>query len=205
MPQLNLYQVKGSELKKGATILADAFGKDPLFLKIVPYNKVINVTEAFLRYCSVFGEVYAVSKNFEGVMALSRDTFSQMTVWRLVSSGAVFPLLKLGVADLIKLATIFEPVDLERKKYSLHKRYIYLQMVGVANEYQGMGFGSQLLDQLVQMSRAEERSIYLETETEKNVEFYQKFGFRIVKTITLPLIDYPLWIMERPLDKHSSN
>ena len=43
----------------------------------------------------------------------------------------------------------------------------------------------------------EGKPIYLETETEENVSLYKKFGFEILKKITLPELNLPMWEMIR--------
>jgi len=40
-------------------------------------------------------------------------------------------------------------------------------------------------------------SIHLEPFTEENVKMYEHFGFRLLKKITLPIVDLPMWEMVR--------
>jgi hypothetical protein len=54
-----------------------------------------------------------------------------------------------------------------------------------------------LLRALIAHSEQVKRPIYLETETEKNVRMYERFGFTVVKQITLPVINLPMWEMVR--------
>ena len=37
--------------------------------------------------------------------------------------------------------------------------------------------------------------VYLETETEANVRSYQRLGFRVLETMTLPVVELPAWLM----------
>ena len=37
--------------------------------------------------------------------------------------------------------------------------------------------------------------VYLETESKKNVGFYEKLGFEVLKKITVPILDLPMWEM----------
>ena len=39
--------------------------------------------------------------------------------------------------------------------------------------------------------------LYLETETEKNVAMYKRFGFDVIRQITLSILDLPIWQMLR--------
>lgn len=96
---------------------------------------------------------------------------------------------------------VFKPVDEDRQENMIGKKYYYLQIIGVAENYQGQGFGSQLLNALIQKGETAERQLYLETETEENVQFYQRFGFEVIKKIELPMINLPMWEMVREVEK----
>jgi len=77
------------------------------------------------------------------------------------------------------------------------KAYIYLMVLGVTTELQGQGFGGKLLRALIEEGERAEVPIYVETETERNVRMYERFGFRVLKQITLPIINLPQWEMVR--------
>ena len=40
--------------------------------------------------------------------------------------------------------------------------------------------------------------LYLETETEDNVGFYQHLGFEVIEQVTAVGLDLPVWLMLRP-------
>lgn len=71
--------------------------------------------------------------------------------------------------------------------------------LGVSSANQGQGYGTQLLNDLIERGKKENLPIYLETETEVNVEYYKKFGFEVVKEMILPIINQPMWVMKREL------
>jgi ribosomal protein S18 acetylase RimI-like enzyme len=77
------------------------------------------------------------------------------------------------------------------------KPYLYLLIFGVATARQGQGFGGLLLRALIGRSERESLHLYLETETKENVRLYEKFGFRTLKGLRLPLIGLPAWQMAR--------
>jgi hypothetical protein len=53
------------------------------------------------------------------------------------------------------------------------------------------------VSRLVEKSEQVGLSLYLERETEANVSLYEHFGFTVIKKITLPMIDLPMWEMTR--------
>jgi GNAT superfamily N-acetyltransferase len=58
----------------------------------------------------------------------------------------------------------------------------YLQAFGVAPEAQGQGIGSRMILPVLERADANDQACYLETGTERNVRFYERFGFDIRET-----------------------
>jgi ribosomal protein S18 acetylase RimI-like enzyme len=56
----------------------------------------------------------------------------------------------------------------------------HLGPIGVLPSHQGLGIGSMLMERFCKEVDACLAKAYLETEGEKNVRFYEKFGFKIV-------------------------
>ena len=57
----------------------------------------------------------------------------------------------------------------------------HLGPVGVLPSHQGKGIGTELLSRFCQEVDACLSPAYLETDTDKNVRFYERFGFEVVK------------------------
>ena len=57
----------------------------------------------------------------------------------------------------------------------------HLGPVGVLPSHQGKGIGTKLLSRFCQEVDAFLSPAYLETDTDKNVRFYERFGFEVVK------------------------
>ena len=57
----------------------------------------------------------------------------------------------------------------------------HLGPIGVLPSYQGKGIGSKLLNRFCHEVDACLSPAYLETDTDKNVRFYERFGFEVVK------------------------
>ncbi|HDZ16695.1 MAG TPA: N-acetyltransferase, partial [archaeon] len=71
-------------------------------------------------------------------------------------------------------------------------------IIGVSQEFQGNGFGGKLLRAIVEKAEIERKPMYLETQNEKNVSLYEKYGFHVVKKIDLPdPLNLPMWLMVR--------
>jgi len=195
-----LYKLQKQDITKASAVLADAFQRDPLWLKFFEDQPDINrkfrtFFETPVRYCFRFGEVCATTENLEGVAAWVRGDLSYMTFWNMIRSGSFFSGMKLGADAGKKMGTVFKPMEEDRKQNTKDKSFIYLFVIGVATEFQGQGFGGKLLSALMDKCNESGDYLYLETETEQNAKWYEKFGFRTIKQITLPIVDHPMWEM----------
>lgn len=201
----NLHKVNKSEIRRATLVLADAFKDDPLF-KILFGDAVKNsykytlVAKFMLKYCYKYGNVYASSEKFEGIMAVTQDEYTYMSLWRMIRSGSIFPFLSIGFKSFMKVSGALSPMDAIRKKHMGNESFAYLQIIGVASENQGKGYGGNLLKELIAMTDEVKLPIYLETETESNVSLYERFGFKTLEEINLPFINQPMWAMIREID-----
>ena len=104
-----------------------------------------------------------------------------MNMWRMLWAGS-FPLMaKMGNELGQKMSLYFDPLIKDQKKNMKGRNYIYLFILGVKKDSQGKGIGGKLLRTLIADCDQKGLSIYLETETEQNVQLYEHFGFTIIK------------------------
>jgi ribosomal protein S18 acetylase RimI-like enzyme len=196
----SLYRLQKRDIPRAAAVLADAFRHDPVWDAImcgVEPEKRAYAFETPVRYGLRYGEVYAPSANLEGVAGWVPGTLADMTFWRVLRSGAMWPGLRIGTQVARKMLPIFRPIEADRRAHMQAKSYIYLQVIGVTPTLQGQGYGGKLLRTLIEQSDQAGVPIYLETETEDNVSMYERFGFQVLKEITLPVISLPMWEMVR--------
>jgi GNAT superfamily N-acetyltransferase len=62
-------------------------------------------------------------------------------------------------------------------------------------EHQRKGYGTFLVNEMLQYSESDNWPYYLETHEEKNIAFFNKFGFKLVETGRLPESDVNHWCM----------
>jgi len=181
-------------------VLTDAFSKESMWKEVFTdeeKNRIL--TEVMVRFCLKYGSVYATSENFEGIMALAPHD-KEMTIWTIVRSGAFF--LSMKISDEAKQMEVLTSAVEEAKKSLNLGSHIHPLMMGVSQEFQGKGFGGKLLRALIEKAEAEKKSIYLETQKENNVKFYEKYGFSVKKKIILPEpLNLPMWLMVRQVKK----
>jgi ribosomal protein S18 acetylase RimI-like enzyme len=203
MPEIleKLYKVQKKDIQKAGAVLADAFQHDPLWKKILEGESDIEqklhiLFETPIRYCLRYGGVYATSENLEGICVWAPGSLSNMTIWRIIRSGAFLHSIKMAGLGK-KMKSVFRQIEDDRKEYMKGRKFIYIMAIGVALKLQGQGFGGKLIRALIKKSDQDGIPLYLETETENNVKMYKGFGFKLIKKITLPVINLPMWEMVR--------
>ena len=197
-----LYRVQKGDIKRGGKVLANAFQSDPLWNKLFEGESDLDKRfcaffESSVRYGLKYGEVYAPSENLEGIVAWIPEKYADVTWWRGIRSGGMGAVMRIGLNTLKKMGPVFKPMIEDRHKHMAGCTYLYLMVVGVATELQGKGFGRKLIGAAIEKSERKGLQLYLETETEENVKMYEHFGFRLLKRITLPIVDLPMWEMVR--------
>ena len=73
----------------------------------------------------------------------------------------------------------------------------YLQVLGTEPSAQGKGFGSAMLQPVLEHCDREGIGAYLESSKETNVPFYSRHGFRVTKELDLPSGGPHIWLMWR--------
>ncbi|MHA1979163.1 MAG: GNAT family N-acetyltransferase [Candidatus Hodarchaeales archaeon] len=198
----DLYKVRKKDIETACQVLGRAFHNDPAWIYVIPdeterKKKLPAVFEFVVRYSLKYGEVYAPTKNLEGIAAWVTHTTVEKSLWRILRSGAYRAAFKIGNKLGKKIDELFDPIDEDRREHMKERAYLYLQIIGVLPEFQGQGFGGKLLKSMFAKADIDGILIYLETETEENMQLYSKYGFQIIKERHAPGADFPLWEMVR--------
>ncbi|MBN2389792.1 MAG: GNAT family N-acetyltransferase [Anaerolineae bacterium] len=196
----DLYRLQKKDVRRAGEVLTDAFRHDPVWNAIfdgVNPERRIGAFETPVRYCLKYGEVYAPSAALEGVAAWVPGELADMTFWRMFRCGAIWSGMKMGMTAARRMMPVFAPIEVDRRATMQGKSYTYLLVIGVAPQFRGQGFAGKLLRALFEKSEGAGLPIYLETETENNVRMYEHLGFVVIKKITLPIINLPMWEMIR--------
>jgi len=68
----------------------------------------------------------------------------------------------------------------EWARHEPSNQHWHLGPIGVLPDYQGLGIGTMLMERFCKEVDACMAEAYLETDVDKNVHFYEKFGFKVV-------------------------
>ncbi len=178
-------------------VFLNAYSDDVMFEKFMKEEEKRRAQfKIMLRFCVKYGNVYSSSDNFEGVMAIVPHDKGEMTGWRVFRSGGFF--LGMKLASLRKvMEKSFNTIEEAKKDLDLGP-HIFLFIMAVSREFQGKGFGGKFLRAIIEKSETEKKPIYLETQNEKNVSLYEKFGFHVANKVVIPdPVNLPMWLMVR--------
>ena len=105
-------------------------------------------------------------------------------------------LLAPPVQNVRRLTRVMRQFDKKRKQL-MPEPHWYLMAIGVDPDHQGNGHGSALVRAGMRRADRDRKKIYLETETEQNLSFYQRLGFEVTDEMTIADIGIPFSLMVR--------
>jgi len=178
------------ERDAGAVVLGRAFREYEL-LRYYFHDKTKRrvVADMFgfiaLSVCLKYGEVYASSEKLEGVAAWLPPGKAPFGGWQIIRSVPLSILFRFGRQGASRMWAYGRYVD------NLHRKLVpyphwYLQIIGVDPAYHGQGFSSRLVRPVLERIDRERMLCFLETNTEKNVAIYRRFGFEVVSEDKIP-------------------
>ncbi len=194
--------------KPAANTIAKAFQDYPLwgtlFSDVSKKQKyLLNTFEFLIKYSSLYGDAYA-TPNFEGVAIWTNPDNIKMNFAGMIRAGALKLTYNIGSIFLFDIglknfASWMKNMDFIEKT---HKRLVpfrhwYLSVLGVDTVHQGKGYSSALLNPMLARIDIEGLPLYLETQKEKNVAIYERFGFELIEKAKLPGLDVFNWAMLR--------
>ena len=136
-------------------------------------RRLIRLMEYSFDYCQLFGEVY-LSEDRQACALLVLPGQKKTTV-RSILLDLRLILCCVGLSNVRKILAREAAIKKLHPSGPMH----YLWFIGVLPEVQHKGIGSGLLREVIARSEGEGVPLYLETSVEKNLPWYEKFGFRV--------------------------
>lgn len=174
----------------GAAVLGRAFAEYELFRyyfhdETERREAAHTFASISLSVCLKYGQVYASSERLEGVAAWLSPGKAPFGVRQIMRSVPLSILVRFGCQGASRMWPYGRFVD------RLHRRLVpyphwYLEIIGVDPVHQGQGFSSRLLRPVLGRIDWERMPCFLETNTQRNVAIYQRFGFEVVSEDRLP-------------------
>jgi ribosomal protein S18 acetylase RimI-like enzyme len=186
--------LKKGQILAAGEVLGRALKDDPVSVYDIPdREKRHAVMKHVFQMTSClgvkYGETHATSPNLEGI-----------AVW--------LPYINKDFKMIINIPCLFKAKvnrmgreaskrikPIEEHNTKVHREFApndhwYLQTLGVDPVYQGKGYGSLLMEYMLdKIDNSNPLPIFLETSTEINVKFYKKFEFKVVREEIIPDTD----------------
>ena len=144
------------------------------------------VNEFFLRRDYSYSKAFITSPNLEGIAVwMHSDKRERRPFWRILNSGAIWQAIRIGIKPLRKIQAYDQYIERKHKELVPHKHW-YLAVLAVDPQHQRKGYASKLLNEMLSYIDEEGLPCYLETDGEKNVSMYQRFGFEVVDEFVVP-------------------
>lgn len=190
---------KANNLEKDliVDILTQSFESNQSVNYVVKQNrKRIRRIRALMDYsfevCKLFGEVFISDNKKACALIMYPDK-------KKTSLKAIILDIKL-IIQCVGIRNVKRTLNREAliKKIQPKELMTYLWFIGVMPEDQNKGFGSDLLQTIIEYSNQNNRPVYLETSTVKNLPWYKRFGFEIYGEQDL---SYRIYFLKRNLKK----
>jgi ribosomal protein S18 acetylase RimI-like enzyme len=188
-------------VKPAAEVLARAFHNYPVAEYVFPNESKRLKVQTYVFQSSIcygihYGVALATSPELEGIAVwLPPNNVYESTI-KMIRCVNINLLFSVSLKTISRGLPFFFYLDGYHKQFAPFPHW-YLEVIGVDPKYQGKGYGNFLIKAMTKKIDKESLPIYLETNTKKNVGFYQNHGFKVVKSVLLPSTGVSTWCMLR--------
>lgn len=190
--------------KATAEALYDAFQAEPFYLAIAQArsNQEESEKEALTKY---FDFSIQEAKKYGSYATLANPLIGA-SLWHQPQTDEIYEqqsrekktFLKnhFGAKSLAVYKKIAHGME-EMEETVIEDDYWYLSILAVAKNYQGQGFGRQLLAPILAEADRLNTPTFLETFTEVNLIFYGKLGYEVALEYVEPVLNKTCWVLVR--------
>jgi ribosomal protein S18 acetylase RimI-like enzyme len=175
MEKMKISFLEKSDIQEASKVLSASMLKNPLHIAVFQGHgekerKLIEKT------------FFELLSDLPGITFLARMTRQIVGVMRMKTcNGSKVSNEHAQTGDVTNLDWRKSHWHNEWARHDPLNQHWHLGPVGVLPSHQGKGIGTKLLSRFCQEVDACLSSAYLETDTDKNVRFYERFGFEVVK------------------------
>ena len=196
---MEILKLKSNKIKKAAEVVTMAFFDYPMFTHYFPDSKrrkqrMSWYMEKTLNCAIHYGEVF-VTSDYSGIMFILSPCHTRLTNKEFIKNGFLFIPFVMGFRNYAKSNECEKFVADTHERLLNGKKHYYLWGLATNPNVQRKGVGSALLKALIDKADVENMPVYLETHDEKNVAYYERFGFRLIHKDTIPKHGLDIWCM----------
>ncbi len=174
MKNINISLMEVSELQESARVLSVAMLDAKLHIAVLQ-GKGENERREIEK---MFGGLFA---HLPGIIFIAKEEQDIVGVMRMKSCEGYKPVD--NPKDPVDESDIEWRKSVWHAEWARHEpknQHWHLGPIGVLPSHQGMGIGSCLMERFCKEVDACKADAYLETDVDKNIRFYEKFGFKVV-------------------------
>ncbi len=133
-----------------------------------------------------FGKIF-MSNDKNGACIVLFPRSKKMTIQALIWNVRL-------IFKVIGLNNLFKVIKKEKLLKKNHPKtpFYHLWYIGVDPNFQDKGIGSKLLQEVLEFCN--DRPIYLETSVVANLDWYARYGFKIINVLNF---DYKLYVLKK--------
>lgn len=196
---MNIIKLDTGLRKKAAAVLAASFFDYPMFTFYFPDVErrsrnlpwyMDNVLKCAINY----GEAY-VTEDISGVIFILPPGHNRISTWEYIQNGFLLIRSKMGREQFRRSEICEDFVAQTQDEIMRDRPHYYLWGLAVDPAHKRKGVGKALLTPSLEKATSQKLPFYLETHDEKNVAYYQQFGFKLARATAIPEFGIPLWCM----------
>ena len=199
-----MLRLQKEHIKPVSQMLARAFRdelKDTFPDPIERRRKEPIANEFYLRRDTVASHAFVSSPQLEGIAVWWRSDQKKPGIWwRMLLSGAIWLVPKLGFRSVRKMQAGDRFME-QKHRQLMPEKHWYLAVLAVDPPHQGKGHGSRLVRDMLAHIDTEGLPCYVETEGERNIAMYRRYGFEPVDEYVIPGTTETITAMIRPAYK----
>jgi len=198
----DVVKVGRSQVSPMVEVLAQAFNNDPImqyFYAVEEKSRLSQLrwlSQLVVDYCSPYEQIYTTVNDSKGCAVWLPPEGFPMNTLRLLRLGFYKVPFKVQWRKVVEYLKLFNEME-HYHVQDMTEPHWYLVMLGVAPGYQGQGVGGLLIEPILAQADRDGLPCYLETSTERGVNFYQKHGFEVLRTDQIATSGPRFWTLKR--------
>jgi hypothetical protein len=184
---MGLDKLKKKDLIKAAQQYAKAMMQDDLHVYFFPeektrYRKLLSLYTYKIK--NQIADCYITSENLEGLAIWEKpyEHHNNLSAREVLSGTRL--IFECGISSLFRMLK-YQIWSTRVRNRLIEEPYWYLDVVIVSPEFQGKGFASKLIKPFLEEASSNGSKVYLETQNKNNVPIYEKYGFRLIKVLSM--------------------
>lgn len=192
---------KEYQLAQGAELLARVFQYAPDMIYLLGddsrafQKRTLRFYQAIIRTGLLYGETHTTS-NMDGLAVWIKPENVSFTPGILLRTGLMVSILALGPGPMARFLKSANYLEKLQKKVISEPHWTLVQL-GVEPDRQGKGIGGNLIQPVLTQADVGNLPCYAESADERNLNFYQKHGFKVREQGRVPGNGPQVWILIR--------